>query len=54
MEPPRVVPGSHLGQDHDHDDADGNRPGLVGEHAKSRVPVSESVTITVPAGQVLR
>ena len=52
MGPTRVTPGSHLGQDHD--DADGNRPGLVGEHVKSQVPVPEAVAITSPAGSVPR
>ena len=53
MGPTRVIPGSHLGEVFDHYDADGNWLGLIGEHVKSRVPVSESVAITGPAGSVL-
>ena len=43
-----VIPGSHLRENYDHHDADGNWLGLIGEHVKSRV--SESVAITGPAG----
>ena len=53
MGPTRVIPGSHLGEVYDHYDEDGNWLGLIGEHEKSRVPVSESVAITGPAGSVL-
>ena len=53
MGPTRVIPGSHLGEVYDHYDADGKWLGLIGEHVKSRVPVTESVPITGPAGSVL-
>ena len=53
MGPTRVIPGSHLGDIHDHYDADGNWLGLIGEQVKHRIPVADSVSITGPAGSVL-
>ena len=53
MGPTRVIPGSHLGEIHDHYDADGNWLGLIGEHLKHRIPAAESVEMTGPAGSVL-
>ena len=53
MGPTRVIPGSHLGEVYDHYDAAGNWLGLIGEQEKSRVPVSDAVTIPGPAGSVL-
>ena len=53
MGPTRVIPGSHLGEVYDHYDSGGNWLGLIGDHEKSRVPVTESVSITGPAGSVL-
>ena len=53
MGPTQVIPGSHLGDIHDHYDADGNWLGLIGEHVKHRIPVADSVSIAGPAGSVL-
>ena len=53
MGPTRVIPGSHLGDIHDHYDADGNWLGLIGDHVKHRIPEAESVEMTGPAGSVL-
>ena len=53
MGPTRVIPGSHLGDIHDHYDADGKWLGLIGEHVKHRIPVADSVSMTGPAGSVL-
>lgn len=53
MGPTRVIPGSHLGEVHDHYDAQGNWLGLIGEHVKSRVPVERAVEVAGPAGSVL-
>ena len=53
MGPTRVIPGSHLGEVHDHYDAEGNWLGLIGEHVKHRIPEADSVEMTGPAGSVL-
>ena len=53
MGPTRVIPGSHLGEVYDHYDADGHWLGLIGEHVKHRIPETEAVEMTGPAGSVL-
>ena len=45
--------GRGFGWHQDHYDADGKWLGLIGEHVRSRVPVTDSIPITGPAGSVL-
>lgn len=54
MGPTRVIPGSHLGEIHDHYDADGEWLGLIGEHVKSRVPMPELESELVPGSESVR